>query len=461
MKKIWALSMLPMLLATPAFADNAADQPAGGVNFNLKGISVNFGGFLEGATLYRSRNLNSDIASPIQKLPLANSAGYYQDETRFSARQSRLSLLVRGDYSPTTHLAGYYEMDFLGAAPTANYNESTSFNPRVRHLYTTIDWDRLGLHVLGGQTWSLATMNNKGITPRNEAPPLTIEAQYIPGFTWARQPQFRVVKDWDKKYWLAVSVENAQTTAASTPNAPSNTNLALNQPAGLLLSSPVSVNDRPDIVVKAAWEPSFGHFEVYDLVRGFRSDIAENGSIHHQNTTTNAVGGGMIVPVLNNKVTLTASALYGKGIGRYGSAQLPDVTQDPNGNLQPLTELQYLAGVTYSPSSDWDFYAYYGAEQVQQKDWVSGGKGYGYGSPLYNNTGFSTFGSAANTVQGQVKRVSQIAVGDWWKFYQGSFGKMQTGLEYSYTTDQYFDGIGGAPSAHDHIAMASLRYYWQ
>jgi hypothetical protein len=49
-------------------------------------------------------------------------------------------------------------------------------------------------------------MNGEGIIPRKEVTPLTIDAQYVPGFTWARQPQFRIVKDFDKKFWLGLSV---------------------------------------------------------------------------------------------------------------------------------------------------------------------------------------------------------------------------------------------------------------
>ena len=199
-----------MLLATPALADNPPADTAdnGGVTLNMKGITVNLGGFIEAAGIYRSNNLNSDMSSKFQSLPLRNAPAASQDETRFSARQSRLSILAKGDYNPAIHLAGYYEMDFLGAANSANSKESNSYNPRIRHLYTTVDWDNLGLHLLGGQTWSLVTMNNKGITPRNEVTPLTIEAQYVPGFSWARQPQFRITKDWDKTFWLALSVEN-------------------------------------------------------------------------------------------------------------------------------------------------------------------------------------------------------------------------------------------------------------
>ena len=95
----------------------------------MMGVNVKFGGFLAAEGVYRARNENSDISSKFQSIPLSNQVGYYQDETRFSARQSRINILAQGDYSPTIHLAGFYEMDFLGAASTANSAESNSYNP--------------------------------------------------------------------------------------------------------------------------------------------------------------------------------------------------------------------------------------------------------------------------------------------------------------------------------------------
>jgi len=37
-------------------------------------------------------------------------------------------LLATSDVDPTTHLGAYYEMDFLGAAGSANAKESNSYN---------------------------------------------------------------------------------------------------------------------------------------------------------------------------------------------------------------------------------------------------------------------------------------------------------------------------------------------
>jgi hypothetical protein len=446
----------------PVPAENTPAVPAteGGYTVKMKGITVNLGGFIEAAGIYRSRNLNSDMSSQFQKIPLGNASGYYQDETRFSARQSRLSLLATGDYSPAIHLAGFYEMDFLGAANSANSKESNSYNPRVRHLYTTADWDNLGLHLLGGQTWSLVTLNNNGITPRNEVTPLTIDAQYVPGFTWTRQAQFRIVKDWDKKVWLAMSVENPQSTISGTTSSTA-TNTAFNiaGAGGNLDGVTLSANDYPDVVVKVAYEPGWGHFEVYDLLRTFESTVNSptgSSTLLKSHNTTTGVGAGAILPLIPNQLRVTFSSLYGEGIGRYGSAQLPDVAENASGSLVPLRELQLLTGVIWDPMRHLTLFGYYGQEQVDNSKAVASGAGYGNGT---NNSGSSTFGGTANA---GVKRVSQVTIGEWWKFFEGKYGKMQAGLQYSYTVDKYFSATsGGAPSANDNMVFTSLRYYWQ
>jgi hypothetical protein len=460
MKKTLAVIALSTLLATPVLADSQpADTESGGLTMKMKGISLNFGGFIAAESIYRSKNENSDVTSKFQSIPTSSSADAYHDETRFSARQTRFNILATGDVSPTTHLAGYYEMDFLGAASTANSNETNSYNPRIRHLYTTADWDSLGLHLLAGQTWSLVTMNNKGITPRNEVTPLTIEAQYVPGFTFARQPQFRLTKDFDKQLWLAVSVENPQSTlggvaGATTNNAAQGSTATASNLGSLNGGATYSQNDVPDVVFKAAYEPGWGHFEVYDLLRTFKSTLGASATASKE-TTVNAVGGGVILPLIPKQLTLQASGAYGKGLGRYGAGQLADATEDITGQFVPLTETQLLAGITFDPTSAWNFYGYYGLEQVQRENLSTTTTAYGYGSAL------STAGSF-------VQRIDQITAGTWWKFFQGNYGRMQAGLQYSYTENKYFSGLNAAktaqvsgPKTTDQMAFASLRYYWQ
>ena len=44
----------------------------------------------------------------------------------------------------------------------------------------------------------MVTANKVGILPGTENAPLAIDAQYVVGFNWARQPELRFVQDWNK-----------------------------------------------------------------------------------------------------------------------------------------------------------------------------------------------------------------------------------------------------------------------
>src|SRR5579871_5916430 len=259
--------VLIMLASSPALADTTLTSGS---------ITVSLGGFLASEGVYRSRSESADIGSSYSGVPFANQSTAHLSETRFTARQSRLTLMATGDVDSDTHLTFWNEMDFLGAAQTANSNESNSFNLRIRNMYTTVDWDSLGLQVLAGQNWSLATANTHGITPRNELISTTIDAQYVVGFNWARQPQLRITKNWNKEIWAAVSIDNPQSTVVN------------NHAGGSLLANVnnFSLNHIPDVIGKLAWEPHIGdaqplHVEVYGIYRDFydRTQVAPGNAI--------------------------------------------------------------------------------------------------------------------------------------------------------------------------------------
>jgi hypothetical protein len=150
------------------------------------GVNLSWGGFIEAAGIWRERNEVADVASDFNNIPYTISPLHNENETRFSARQSRLWFLAEGDISTTQIAKAYFEMDFLGAATTANSIESNSYNPRIRQAFMNYDDNAAGWHVLAGQAWSLLTQNKVGIKERQENIPLTIDAQYVVGFNWAR-----------------------------------------------------------------------------------------------------------------------------------------------------------------------------------------------------------------------------------------------------------------------------------
>jgi len=261
-------------------ADIAAERPKDG-KVHYKGVTLTVGGFAAAESVYRSKNEEADIGSSFAKIPFNNTASGHTAEERFTARQSRLSLLAEGDIGPDTHAAFYSELDFLAGPQTGNSNESNSFSPRIRNVYGTLDMGNV--EILAGQNWSLTTMNTKGITPRNELPPPTIDAQYVVGFTWARQPQLRITDSFaNKQVWAALSIENPQTTfgAAATGTNGGTSVSGLTVTTGAASTSQfdsantLSLNHIPDVVGKLAIEPDFGgsrpiHAEIYGLYRSY------------------------------------------------------------------------------------------------------------------------------------------------------------------------------------------------
>lgn len=438
-------------------AAKADGSAAAFTGIKYKGLNLKLGGFLASETVYRSKNNESDISTTFNKIPFNNVVASDTTEFRGSQRTSRLSLLTQSDISADTHLAGYWELDFMGSSPTANPNQSNSFTPRTRHIYFTMDWDEPGFHILAGQTWSLVTLNSKGITPRNEVPPQTIETSYVVGFDYARQWEFRMTKDWDKKYWLALSLENSQTVGmAGTLNAgTTNTNTI---PAGSPFNpGNMSINNYPDIVTKFAAETDFGHYEIYDLLRNFQSRFGPSATqTTKQSTWANAVGAGAIIPVIPKVLDLTLSGLVGKGVGRYGTTMLSDATYGEDGSLVPLNGQHTLAQLAWHVSNEWEVYGAYGQESVNPAVGSTGAFGYGDGI-VASNAGCSTLGG---TCTPQLKSANQSTLGFWWSFYKGDYGLVKFGAQVSHTNLETFtDSAGLAPKTSQEMFYTSLRYF--
>ncbi len=447
----------------PASQTAAAAAPPPPVVVEKKGsaalhagpVTLTFGGFMELGTIYRNRNETADIGSNWNTaIPFPNSPNYGLDEFRMSARQSRLSLLAQGPQHGSSRAEGYLEFDFLGAAPTANANESNSYTPRLRHVYGLYTRSDVGFSMLAGQTWSLATMFKSGMNVRSEAIPLTIDAQYVPGFNWTRNPQIRLVERFNDAVSLGLSLESPQALVFNGPN-PLPPGTVYNNPGGSLYYSGqnYTLDPAPDVIAKVAFDPGYGHYELYGMARWFRDQVAGHNDIQNGN----GVGGGLILPLIHDALDFRLSGLVGDGIGRYGSAQLPDVTLTPTGHFATIHGYHWLAGLEAHPTSQWTLYLYAGEEHADDKAYVDeAGLGYGYGSPTYDNSGCLTLGGkcAANT-----RSIKQGTAGAWWKYYQGELGNLQMGLQYSYTKREIFPGVGGSPDTNISVAMLSLRYY--
>jgi hypothetical protein len=424
----------------------SAEAPS---SIHYKGVNITPGGFLEAATVFRNRAVSGDINTPLTGIPYPGNSLSRVTENNFTGRHSRVTMLVEGKLA-SAKIGGYYEADFLGAGTTSNNRQSNSYVLRQRQVFASVAFDS-GLSFSGGQMWSLAAENRKGISNRTETPPLTIDPQYSVGWTWARQYGFRVVKSFDHdRLTLGFSVEAPQTTLGGrgfstfTPATGSAVqNFWLNAPGaggGLYNAfdaTGYTTNKAPDIIFKAAIDPGWGHYELFGIVSTFRNRVYPCAVVTPTPDATHVVvgpaltcaagatassvagafndtrtGGGFgasfTVPLFSKKADFGLKVVAGDGIGRYGSAQLADATVRPDGTLALIRGEQALARLEIHPNPKLDVYFYagneyawraaYGAYQTVAVATAAGVSTYtssntkigGYGSPFANNSGCST-----------------------------------------------------------------------
>jgi outer membrane murein-binding lipoprotein Lpp len=473
-------------------AQRALEHPD---SLHFKGIELKPGGFLAAETVDRQRGVSGDVNTPFSSIPFAGTTAGVLSEFNASGRQSRISLLAEGKLSKSA-VRGYYEADFLSAGTTSNDNQSNSYTLRQRQVWAQAALNS-GWTITGGQMWSLATEYRHALENNSEATPLTIDAQYNLGFTWARQYGFRVTKNFGSKLWIGGAVEEAQTLNIGGHNLPTIAYQQAGNSGGLYNSTAnYSFNYAPDLVAKIAYEPGFGHFELFGIGRFFRDRVYPNGQLasgasalgaYTSKTAGGGVGANARVPFFAKRIDLGAHILVGDGIGRYSTSTLPDATAHPDGSLELLVGGSALGSVEWHATPRFDLYGYYGGEYAKRAYYPNGlyvttaGSTYGqpilvgYGAP--NNvvsgcytetlpTNGSANGASSTTCQADNRNIQEGTFGYWFRFYKGPRGTFQQGIQYSYAERHTWQGIGdtvtglgGSPKAIDNMWFTSFRYY--
>ncbi|MGA2743510.1 MAG: hypothetical protein ABSE44_02340 [Candidatus Sulfotelmatobacter sp.] len=481
---------------------------------HYKGITITPGGFLAGEFVRRSRALGSDINTPFNSLTMPGASASSTSEFFGSGRQSRISMLAEGRLSDVK-LSGYYEADFLSAGVTSNNNQSNSYTLRQRQVFAQAAFDS-GWTITGGQMWSLVTETKHGTDNRTEATPMTIDPQYTVGFSWARQYGLRLAKNIDNKVWVAVSMENSEATL-TTHNNVANYLLGSAGAGGGLYNGAVtacstsstfvttctnaanySFNPAPDVIAKVAFEPGFGHYEIFGVYARFRDRVFPCEDVSSSTTTpcgtgttagvanasdafnSSKNGGGIGANArwsfLDKRLDFGLHVLGGSGIGRYGTGGLSDTAVKPDGTLALIKGYQGLGTIEWH-GPKLDVYLNAGAEYASRTadyDPISG-KYVGYGSPFFNNTGcFTETGPSSggflpgglSSCTADTRALIEGTAGLWYKFYDGSKekvnkGRVQFGLQYSYVTRNAWSGSSSPNEPHgiDGMVFTSFRYY--
>jgi hypothetical protein len=484
------------------------------MSIHLKGITITPGGFVAAEFVRRSRELGADVTTPFNSVTMPGASQSQLPEFFGSARQSRPTIFVGGRLK-NVDLSAYVSTDFLSAGVTSTATQTNSYTLRLRQAWGQAKFNN-GWKLLGGQMWSLVTENRAGIAPSddigrvNDARPTTIDPGYNVGFSFARQYGLRVTKDFGDKVSVAFAVENPQGTLTTHSN---EANYLLGE-AGASNSynttSNYAANPSPDLIAKMAFDPGFGHYEVFGLVDRFTGRIfpcveylanpalcgtvgaSATGAYNHSKE-----GGGFGANArwnfANKHVVFGLHGFGGSGIGRYGAAQLSDVSINPDGTVHLIKDLQGLATLEWH-GKKLDLYSYVGAEYAAR---TYGFDHYvpnpttgtpvgnvGYGAPTFKNygcyvettpatgvtSGVTTSagfdpGALANCT-GDTRAIIEGTAGFWYTFYNGPKGRFRFGTQYSYVTRQTWSGANSSgtpgalsPEGLDGMVFTSLRYY--
>jgi hypothetical protein len=283
-------------------------------------------------------------------------------------------------------------------------------------------------------------------------------------------------------------------------------------------------NKTPDFVFKATVDPHWGHFEVYGVVGTFRDRVypcfAAHGAITLQfpGDGTQPLPAPVVAPAVtcaltgltspssgafnsastgggigaNGRVSIAKHVdiglhfLGGDGIGRYGTAGLPDATARPNGTLALIRSYQTLATLEFHATPKLDIYAYVGGEYAGRATYNSGKEGYGsfarrddgcsvetlpLAAPAAAINTTAVLGSngfipgALSNCDGDARNIIEGTIGFWYRVYTGPKGRFQWGPQYSYLVKNTWSGVGATagstagPHAIDNMLFTSFRYY--
>jgi len=514
---------------------------------HYKGVTITPGGYFAGESIYRTHATGADEPTPFNAIPYEHADAYHLSEFYAGARHSRLSMLVQGK-SDIGNLRGYVEADFLGTGTSSNPNQSNSYVLRQRVFWGQLETPS-HYTISAGQLWSFATETKKGMSTLSGdiATPQVIDPNYVPGFVWTRQYAFRVTKSFSKAAF-GVSIENPEflysaTLAGNTPYAVlgnqganggnynaavsgcSNSSYTAYSESGGKVSvgtkflnicsnlANYTFNQAPDLIVKAAFDPGFGHYEVFGIGRfahetifpGVTNNAYLYGGVtdtkgvtvapltsagaYNNSAILGGVGASGRISILKKKLDLGAKGLYGEGVGRYGNSTLSDLTAKPDGTFAALRNTSFITTAEWTATPRLVLYFNYGGDFVDRVAYVTstitgvtkydpstqtitykiGNAPVGYGSALSSNAGCKTDGNPSYTGVGfypagscgsATHSVQEYTGGYWYDLYRGPAGRVRQGIQYGYAVRQgVSDTTGIAGKGIENMVWTSFRYF--
>jgi len=338
----------------------------------------------------------------------------------------------------------YLEADFNGQGPTSQFVATNSATLRLRLFWAQAIMGKF--EFLGGQSWSLLTANRSGLSPlpADIFTTQTIDTSYQAGLTSGRTNQFRFIFHPSTAVTTGVSVENPEQYVGSAVTLPA----AFTSAEVDNGSNTATPNQYPDVIAKLAFDPKTGkthqHFEVAELIRGFKTFDSTSGAASTA-TATGTLVAANVEPVKNLHVV--ANAFVSKGGGRYiANTNIPDFIVTSTSSVSLVRSRSFDAGVEDQVASRTGLYGYYGEARADANTTTdTNGKAIGYG----------VAGAGS-----QNRRIQEVTFGMTQVFFKDPrVGAMQFQAQYSFVQRTPFSvATGTPPTASAHIVFAGVRY---
>ena len=429
----------------PEIADVTPTTPA----LQLGPAKIRLIGYPALTSVWRSNNNGGNVATNFNNVLYDNTVLGTTSEFRLSPQNTRLALRVDADLK-SSQVAGYFEMDFVGAPVGGNLVTQSGYPLRIRQAW--LDWRKGKWEMAGGQLWSLMTPNKEGILPwpGDIAAPQVIDLNFVAGFVVGRYPQFRLVYRPSEKMAFGFSVENPEQQVSNTVVFPSALNGTLSTQynnGGSGLNVP---NMTPDFVLKGSFDNKvLGgraiHFDIGTVLRTFRSwdGTSASGKSYAFGW---GVGANFNVEVAKG-VRLVLDGFTGDGAGRYIGGLAPDVIVRADGSISPIHSYSWVSGFEFAPNKATGLYFYYSGLYAQK-------------NAALNNDGTCCVGFGFPGASNAADRLIEEATGGYsrvlWKYEH--VGSMQWGLQYAYVWVNPWAAGTGPKSANANMVFSQLRF---
>jgi hypothetical protein len=428
----------------PEIADVTPATPA----LKLGPAKVRLIGYPALTSVWRSTNNGGNVATNFNNVPFDDTVAGTTSEYRLSPQTTRLAIRVDADLK-SSDVAGYFEMDFVGAPVGGNLVTQSGYPFRIRQAW--FDWRKGKWEMTAGQLWSLMTPNKEGISPwpGDVAVTQVVDLNFVAGIVVGRYPQFRAVYRPSGKVAFGFSVENAEQQVNNTVVFPSALTSTLNTQYNTGTNGLNVPNMTPDFVFKGSFDNKFAgrnvHFDVGTVVRTFRSwnGAGPSGKDYALGW---GVGANFNVEVVKG-VRWILDGFAGDGAGRYIGGLAPDVIVRADGSISPIHSYSWVSGFEIAPTRATGLYFYYSGLYAQKNSTLNsdGTCCVGFGFPGASN-------AADRSIEEATGGYSRV----FWS-HEG-LGSVQWGLQYAHVWVNPWVAGTGPRYANTNMVFSQVRY---